>query len=195
MNPHTPLDRQAVFFILIGPSGVGKSALRDRLCSPDLGARLVKYRPMTSRVRRCGESDEEYIFVTSAELEAAKQLPDTMFSNVSYENEFLTYWPEALPAPERYVAIYLPEAAAMIREHLPRTIIVAITPEHSDDLPERIRSRDPHISPAELRLRTSAIRDEIRAGAEVADLVFVNRQGLENSSRELLVVLDALSRT
>lgn len=182
-----------VGFVFIGPSGSGKSTLRDYICANGDGEHgYVKYRPLTTRQKRPGE-DDEYRFVTSEEMAAAKAGQNVIFGNQSYGNDFLTLWPEKLPEDTRYLYIYLPEAAARLKQVFSQTRIVQIRPASIDELKDRIVGRDPNISADELLRRTDAAKEELSAGAEIADAIVVNDASIEEVGAHLQEVLRSLS--
>ena len=178
-----------VGFVFIGPSGTGKSTLRDYICTHGDGENsYVKYLPLTTRQKRPDENGE-YRFVSHDEMERAKTRRDVIFGNQSYDNEFLTLWPHRLPEKMRYIYIYLPEAAAKLKDTFPETKIIQIRPATTGELRGRILSRDPNILDAELIKRTDAAEEELKCGAEIADAIIVNDGSIEDIGARMQEIL------
>lgn len=187
------MSTNEIGFVLIGPSGVGKSTLRDHICSrSDSDHGYVKYLPLTTRAQRPGE-DSEYRFVNANEMNTAKSSSNVVFGNISYGNEFLTLWPERLPAGSRYMYIYLPEAAAKLKETFPNTRIIQIAPESTDELKTRIITRDPNINTEELEKRIHSAQEELVAGASIADVVILYNGSIGEVAIKLQETLSSLS--
>ena len=185
---HMPTDQDG--FVFIGPSGVGKSTRREYLCSSsDV---YVKYLPLTTRTQRPGETSE-YRFVNAEEMERAKESSSVVFGNTSYGNEFLTLWPEKLPAGSRYLYIYLPEAAVKLRQTFPNTKIIQIIPANIDELKTRIVKRDPNISTDELAKRINSAQEELELGAGISDATLLNSGSISDVALALRKIITNLS--
>lgn len=184
--------RETPGIALIGPSGSGKSTLRDRLCQAQGDVQFVKYAPLTTRGPRPGQGEVErgeYRFVDKAVMAKYAASENKLFGNESYGNEFLTLWPERLPANSYYAYIYLPEAALELRQHFPNTRIIQVRPPGNPDvLVDRIRQRDPTINAGELALRAIAMGPELEMGQEIADATIVNDEPIEVVAERLRVM-------
>jgi guanylate kinase len=67
MRPNAPVKRRGILFVLSGPSGVGKSTIREKLIS-ELG--LIYSISATTRTPRIGESEGiDYEFITKEEFQ------------------------------------------------------------------------------------------------------------------------------
>jgi guanylate kinase len=183
-----PVDQTG--FVLIGPSGVGKTTLRDTLV--EHSDNYTKYYPLTTRNPRPSEI-EEYRFVTQEVMDQVSQSDNAVFGNTSYGNQFLTLWPEALPSGQKYLYIYLPDAALKLRETFPNTKIVQIVPGDMSTLANRIKLRDPNIREDELATRVNDAAAEIAKGSEIADAVVMNDSDIEEVARRMRATLEQLS--
>jgi guanylate kinase len=189
LAPYEKMPADETGFVFIGPSGAGKSTLRDALVEQSDG--YAKYYPLTTRPPRPGEI-KEYRFVTPEVMNEASQSYNAVFGNTSYGNQFLTLWPEALPSGQKYLYIYLPDAALKLRETFPNTKIVQIIPGDMSSLADRIKLRDPNISQDELAKRVDDASTEIAKGSEIADAVVMNDGNIEDVATQLRTTLERL---
>jgi guanylate kinase len=184
------LDRNSLGFIFVGPSGSGKSTLRDMLLKTTLnGYHFIQYVPHTSRAKRRNESDE-YHFVSNSELDRIEKSNKILFRNEYHGNRFLTTWPKALRHDELYLYIYSPSGAQKIKEYFPNHKIIQILPDRINDIKTILLQRDPNIQPSELKKRLEVIPYEIDDGGKIADDIFVNESGLQNSFVKLTEVIN-----
>ncbi|MDD4628810.1 MAG: hypothetical protein PHE68_05465 [Candidatus Peribacteraceae bacterium] len=171
--------------LVIGPSGVGKSVILRAL--KEQHPKLVFPRSATTRVRRKGEGDDLYHFVSDTEFDgliaAGKVLE---WAVVHGGARYGTLEDEIVP-PIRRGKIVVREVDVQgfhsIRKHPlfsgPKAAYtlhsIFILPENREQLIERIRRRAP-ISDEELKRRIASMDKELNDAALCDDTV-VNKQG------------------
>lgn len=190
--PKLPTDAELVVFV--GHSGSGKSTLRRRLCEEPTGDfRFFPLRPHTDREPRIGEA-AEYQYVTTGEFNRLENSPNHLFSNVSFGNRYLTMHPPALedPARDRYIGIYMPDAAELLRAAFENTKIVQVVRQSDQDAIKAMVERDPSTPLDELIQRYESMSWERAHGGMIADEVFMNVQPLEASTIALRSVVSRL---
>ncbi len=187
----TYLDEESLGFIFIGPSGAGKTTLRDSILKTTIGGHsFVQYRPHTSRLKRPNENDE-YYFVNDSELDEIERTSKILFRNEYHGNKFLTTWPKKLGLNEHYLYIYSPPGALNMKKQFSNHKIIQILPDPTISLEDVLLKRDPMMSESELKRRTEIIPREIEDGEKIADTIFINERGLERSVKELVKLISA----
>jgi guanylate kinase len=185
------LDANALGFIFVGPSGSGKSTLRDYLLNKDInGHTFVQYKAHTSRKQRPA-GDNDYIFVSDNDLDIIESNSEILFRNEYHGNKFLTTWPKKIHDNQHYLYIYSPSGAKRIRDSFPNHKIIQILPDTKHDLRTTLLERDPNITEIELNRRLEIIPAEIAEGSKIADAVFVNNTGVDESSNKLAELIKA----
>ena len=172
-------------FILVGPSGVGKSTVQERLLA-DGSLRLVRAITTTTRTPRPGEQEGENFFFLS---------PDT-FQEMTMQNAFVE-WVETFGrsygtsrkeldtklSQGPVLMITDMRGAHSIKKQYPDTHIIFLDAPR-EDLIRRIEER-PGTTPDDLERRIKRM-DEEKAGATEADLVLENPDGkLEETYQNL----------
>jgi len=156
-----------LLFVLTGPSGVGKSTIRIRLCED---SRLVRSVSCTTRAPRAGERDGvDYFFVTEPEFQrrvAAGEL-------LEHAHVFGRHW---YGTPRAWVEARVAEGKIVILEievqgarqtvdcGLPR-YAVFVHPPSWDMLERRLRGRGTESADA-IAARLATAREELAAAGE-----------------------------
>lgn len=165
--------------LLIGPSGVGKSAILRKIRKDHPEFRYP--RSATTRARRQGEGDDLYHFVTDAEFQdLLTQGKFLEYAIVHGNDHYGTMVDEIIPAIKEgkivvrevdvqgFVSIqnnpnFLPES-----KHRMQSIF--IMPENREQLVERIRNRAP-VSEEELQRRLHSMDKELAYASHCTDVV------------------------
>lgn len=186
------------FVLIIGPSGVGKSVilqkLRERLPA------LVFPRSATTRQRRQGEGDDLYHFLSEENFDAAIAGGEFIeWARVHGGGRYGTLKDEILPAIEAGKTVVREvdvQGFQSIRVHplfsgkTPpyRLLSIFILPESRDLLIQRIKKRAP-IDTDELARRIASMDHELSI-APLCTVQILNREGmLEETLREVEKVL------
>lgn len=179
--------------LLIGPSGVGKSAILRAIRKNHPEFHFPK--SATTRAKREGEGDDFFYFISEAEfqtmLENGKMLE---YAIVHGGDHYGTMADEIIP--------YIKQGKIVLREvdvqgfvsiqnnpnFLPnskhRLQSIFIMPEHKDQLSERIRKRAP-ITEEELQRRLHSVDKELKYASHCTNIV-TNKDGmLEDTIKEV----------
>lgn len=178
--------------VFLGPSGAGKTTLMRGLAD----CREGRYgftidRPWTTRQRRRGEGDSEYVFASEAAFNAKR--PDFLFTMGTYgAYEFGLEKLGPVAANEVRMRILLPANAERFRELVGSAVFCAVAPGVSDDvLAERIRMRDPNADAGDVAVRVRRIREDTEQARQIADIAFENKLGIDQSVLALRSTLEA----
>lgn len=161
-----------LLFVLTGPSGVGKSTIRQRLCEDP---RIVRSVSCTTRAPRAGEREGvDYFFVTEAEFQrrvAAGELLEhaRVFGRHRYGTP--RAWVEARIAEGKIVILEIEVQGARqtVGCGLPR-YAVFVNPPSWEALERRLRGRKTESADA-IEARLATARDELAAAGEFDDQV------------------------
>lgn len=184
-RPQDQRTRHGIFFILSGPSGVGKNTLLARVLQ---GVPGVYYVPSaTTRSMRPGESQmNPYIFISAEEFEGMIATGQFLEWKKIHTNDYYgTHLPTIRYAIEHGYDIITDmdvlgceDAMATFPEHI---CTIFITPPSLDELSNRLLNRDVDRSAVAKRLE----RVPLELGyADQYDLHIVN-DDLEQSTKEL----------
>ena len=174
--------------VLIGPGGVGKGTLAQRLVEKD--DRLWLSRSWTTRPKRATEKGDEYVFVERATFESA--IDDDRFLEWAEFQGNLYGTPLPTSPSEADVLLEIEvQGAEQVRRHNPDSVVFLILPPSMDQLEQRLRGRGD--SPEHVAQRRSSTPHELARGHELADYVVVNDE-VERAADEILSILEELRR-
>ncbi len=172
-------------FILVGPSGVGKSTVQERLLADgDLG--LVRAITTTTRTPRPGEAEGENFFFLSPEVFQEMVKKDAFVEWVeTFGRSYGTSRKELDTKLSQGPVLMITDmrGAHSIQKQYPNTHIIFLDAPR-EDLVRRIEER-PGTTPDDLERRMKRM-DEEKAGAQEADIVLENPDGkLEDTYQDL----------
>lgn len=181
-----PLSAEPLFVVLIGPGGVGKGTLAERLIETD--DHLWLSRSWTTRPRRATETGDEYHFVERETFERA--IDDERFLEWAefHGNLYGTPLPEAPNDADVLLEIEVQGAEQVLRQS-PGAVVFLILPPSLERLEERLRARgdrEDHV-----RLRLSSAPDEMARGQRLASYEVVN-DDVQRAAGEILSILEEL---
>jgi guanylate kinase len=180
------LSAEPLIVVLIGPGGVGKGTIAQRLVALDPSLWLS--RSWTTRARRETESGDEYKFVDRATFE--KAIDDDQFLEWAefHGNLYGTPQPSAPDGADVLLEIEVQGAQQVRRDH-PDSVVFLILPPSMSQLEERLRARgdaEEHVA-----LRLSSTPEELKKGRELAPFVIVN-DDVDRASTEIVSILEGL---
>ena len=163
-------------FVVVAPSGAGKTSLVNRLLEAERGIRLSVSH--TTRAPRAGEVDgREYHFVSRAAFEAMIAAGDFLEHADVYGNYYGTSrrWIEQELAGEHDVLLEIDwQGARQVRKLFPRMVGIFILPPSLAELRRRLTDRGKD-SPAVIERRMASAREEISHVLEF-EYIIVNEQ-------------------
>lgn len=169
-----PIARQPLLVVISGPSGVGKSALINRMKEQGLPYHFVA--TITTRQPQQDEIHEkDYIFTSKDEFtRMIEQNQFLVYNNVHDEYEGVTKQQIKNGFPLQDVILCLDvKGAETIRRFLPEAVLIFLTAEDEDDLRSLLLQRKAY-SDDELRLRLATARKEL-ARMNNFDYIVVNQ--------------------
>ena len=185
--------------IALAPPGAGKSSLMRGLVRTSGPPGSFEYsidRGWITRERRPGEDQLEYNFVTLAVLRS-HQAHLLRFEGPYGQYACALEWPpRQLSSQEICMRALLPVNAqkfiGRVAVDCPGTNVIccAIMPGEGVDLEARMRGRDPDMSDERLATRLAAVNEELEAAARLADISFVNTEGLKGSIASLRQLIE-----
>jgi guanylate kinase len=172
--------------VLIGPGGVGKGTLAQRLVEAD--DHLWLSRSWTTRPRRATEKGDEYVFVERGDFESA--IDNDLFLEWAEFHGNLYGTPVPTPPEGKDVLLEIEvQGAEQVRAQRRDAIVFLILPPSMVRLEERLRARgdsDEHVAK-----RLSSTPHELAKGHDLASYVVVN-DDLDRATREILSILEEL---
>ncbi|MBW4078916.1 MAG: guanylate kinase [Acidobacteria bacterium] len=180
------LSAEPLVVVLIGPGGVGKGTVAQRLL--ELDDHLWLSRSWTTRPQRATEKGTEYKFVDRAAFEAA--IDDDRFLEWAEFHGNLYGTPLATAPDGDDVLLEIEvQGAAQVLEAYPDAVVILLLPPSMGQLEERLRRRgdeDQHVS-----MRLSSTPDELSKGQRLASFIVVNDE-IERATGEILSILERL---
>lgn len=178
--------------ILAGPSGAGKTTLRDRLLSGEAGARLRFSVSMTTREPRAGERDGvDYRFVrpdTFVRLvDEGRMLEHAIVHGDHYGTPVENL--EEAKRERQYLLLDIDvQGARQVRESAPEVVTIFVLPPSADEMLRRLAVRGSE-SEGQLRRRYESALAELEAVSEF-DYVIVN-DDLQVAVDDVCAILNA----
>jgi guanylate kinase len=168
----------APLFILIGPSGVGKTTVLERLLQ-DQKLPVVRFLTTTSREPREGETTGiNYHFVSETAFQKLIQ-EERLFEWVNIYGHFYGTQKDRLAELRRgdrpIICILELEGARKIKQLDPEHTCVILLTASRDTLIERLRAR--HTAAEELDKRIARIDQELHTYPALADIQVENQDG------------------
>jgi guanylate kinase len=173
-TPASPTGRQV--FMVVAPSGAGKSSLVNALLANDSGISLSV--SFTTRAPRPGETNgREYYFVDTAEFVQRKLKGEFLESAEVHGNFYATSRHEIETRLGAGTDVLLEidwQGARQVKALFPQAVGIFILPPSIDALDERLHKRGQD-SPAVIKRRLLAAGSEI-ARAPQFDYIIINAQ-------------------
>ena len=175
-----------LLFIILGPSGVGKSTITKLLVETMPKTKLsISY---TTRERKPQEKDGDYFWIDRQEFEAKIKKGEFLEWAEVYGNLYGTSrlkLEQELEAGNNVVLEIDWQGAKNVKQLMPQSIAIALFPPCLKTLQERLklRSRD---SNEEMHQRLSDAKRDMREGL-ASDYLLIN-QDLETLQREILAI-------
>lgn len=180
--------------VIAGPTGSGESTITNAIIRkyPRKIARLVT---ATTRAPRKGEQNAvDYYFFTKEDF-AAKEASGELLETTYIENRdtyYGTYLPDLKGKLDAgFIVIINPDVvgAKFYKEHYGATTIF-IMPGNTDEIPSRLRNRNPEMSEEEIMKRYKNAMQEIHNERPFYDYEVVNANGkLEQAVEEVILLL------
>jgi guanylate kinase len=173
------------FFVLAGPSGVGKgsiaSALRQRVPN------LWLSRSWTTRPRREGEAADAYVFVDRAAFDAHLAGDGFLEWAEVFDHRYGTPSPEPPPGHDVLLEIDV-QGAAQVKDRYPEAVVVFVEAPSRQAQEDRLRKRGDREGVIARRLAVAPREEE--AGRALADYVVVN-DDLGRAVEELAAIVES----
>jgi len=181
-----------LFFVLSGPSGVGKDAVLTLLKSTESRIRFII--TVTTRPRRPSETDGiDYRFTTQADFEDLLSRDELL----EYANVYGNWY----GVPKQAVRDALKEGrdamvkvdvqgAATIKKIIPEAVFIFLMPPSLEELGNRLRRRYTE-KPPELDIRLKAAAEEIKRCGEFDYVVMNNSGGLKQAAADIRAIITA----
>ena len=189
LNSSELLSAEPLIAVLIGPGGVGKGSLAQRLVEND--PRLVLSRSWTTRPQRAGERGDEYEFVDVTTFEEAIDQGRFLEWAQFQGNLYGTPQPDLDGGADVLLEIEV-QGAEQVRGQHHDAVIFLVLPPSMAHLEERLRGRGDSDEHVERRL--SSTPHEVAKGHELASYVIVN-DDLDRATSQILSILEELRST
>ncbi|MDP2932309.1 MAG: guanylate kinase [Chloroflexota bacterium] len=189
------LTARPLFFVLSGPSGVGKDAVLARL--KQSGYPLEYIVTVTTRPKRPQERDNlDYHFIPADEFQGMIERKELLEWAKVYGNWYgVPRKPveQALAGGRDAMVKVDVQGAASIRKAMPQAVLIFLVPESIAELTERLRQRCTE-SPADLALRNHVATEEIKQ-LSLFDYVVVNkRDEIDRAVSDIEAIIKAEKR-
>jgi len=176
MNPIIPNKKSGNLFILSGPSGVGKTTLREALQKKIPGLRFSV--SWTTRSQRPGEiMDQDYRFVSKKQFEH-KIKADGFLEWAKVHNEYYgTPWLPIKRWLHKGSDVLLDidiQGARKVKKRIPQALTIFILPPSKQELKKRLIHRETE-SRTKIQIRLKNAETELQA-VKHCDFVMVNQE-------------------
>ncbi len=165
--------KQSKLFTIVGPSGVGKSFLMERL-QQQYPESFVVAKLLTTRPPRPGETALDRQFVSEEKYLAMRANEEFIWSDSFYDNHY-GYTHEAVRPNDKHILINaLPPMTALFSA-FPDVVIIGLTiaPENCELIKQRLETRgDPSSA---IRKRLATLREDIKIMRD--NRAFIERHG------------------
>ena len=182
------MSADPLIVVLIGPGGVGKGTLAQRLV--ELDDRLWLSRSWTTRQQRASERGDEYHFVDRDTFERAIESGAFLEWAEFHGHLYGTPLPEKAKDADVILEIEV-QGAEQVLDQNPDAVVFLILPPSLERLEERLRARGDDEDHVADRLKSAPL--ELERGRQLASYVVVN-DDVERASREILSILEELRR-
>ena len=163
-----------LLIVLSGPSGVGKDAALTGMRKLGLDFHYVV--TTTTRKKRPNEKDGvDYHFISKPEFNQMVENKQFLEWAKVYDNYYGVPFSEITDAFKRGKDVIVKvdvQGSATIRQVLPDSLLIFLTPSSPEELAERLARRGTH-TPAELKLRIEEAKEEMNQ-VSAFDYVIVN---------------------
>lgn len=174
MSDLAPPTASAFPILLAGPSGAGKTTIRDRLIQGVDGDRFTFSVSMTTRAPRSGEVDGvDYVFATQDEfdrlVDEGGMLEHATVHGLSYGTPRANL--DAARASGTHLLLDIDvQGARQVRASVPDLLTIFLVPPSGDRILERLRGRGSETD-EQLQRRLESARSELQAASEFDYLV------------------------
>lgn len=186
---------EGMLFILVGPSGSGKSSIaRALLKQIPRSANLVN---ATSRPRRPGEIDgEDYFFISKERFEALIKEGALLEWVETYGHFYGTLQRELIEKCGKFkvvISIHEPRGAKVITERFENAVSIFIAADNWEILEERVRQRQTETNDINQRILSQSAEEF--AGREICRHVVINRHNdFAQTLRDVKKIIDEYLR-
>ncbi|MCL5437073.1 MAG: guanylate kinase [Candidatus Dependentiae bacterium] len=168
-------------FVIMGPSGVGKTTLVNALVAQGGCERLWRVPTYTTRTPRPGEiGGVDYFFVSADEFQDMMAAGALIEWSEAYQAFYgLGRGPveEALSAGKTVLAVVDRLGAIQVKKYMSTAPIILILPPSLDELRRRLRARSSgSVQEIDFRLARAAREGALEGAAPIADHVVINDQ-------------------
>ena len=150
-------------FILIGPSGVGKKTISNKVFK-FFNQKLIPITSATTREKRKNEKEGiDYYFISQQEFQNKINHNEFVEHKKYVNNYYGTLWEELISKQKKNnVLLEIDiEGAINIKKQIENTISIFLLPPNIYSLKQRILHRQPDMSPGELNKRLQTAKLEI----------------------------------
>jgi len=181
-----PLSAERPTVVLIGPGGVGKGTIAQRIVQQE--PRTWLSRSWTTRAQRPSELGDEYVFVDRDTFERA--IEDDRFLEWAEFHGNLYGTPRPEPGDERILLLEIEvQGAEQVVRADHDAVVILIEPPSMEELRERLEGRGD--TPEHVATRLGSTAHELAIGRELAHYRVVNHE-IDAAVDEILSILRGL---